>query len=54
MQTENTNTQSELLPQEVNLSVCNSLEEEHKLLKFFEILIDIDKSLKSKSNENYK
>jgi hypothetical protein len=33
-------------------SVCTSDEDSQRLLKFFEVLIRIDKNLKKKSNEN--
>lgn len=42
----------ELQEIEVEESVCQTFEEEYRLTRLFEILIEIDKSLKKKSNED--
>jgi len=42
----------ELQEIEVEESVCQTVEEEYRLTRLFEILIEIDKSLKKKSNED--
>jgi len=34
-----------------DLSVCSTPEEQHKLLKLLEILLDVEKSMKIRSNE---
>lgn len=44
--------QLELQEIEVEESVCQTVEEEYRLARLFEILIEIDKSLKKKSNED--
>lgn len=44
--------QLELQEIEAEESVCKTVEEEYRLTRLFEILIEIDKSLKKKSNEN--
>ena len=41
-------------PRKDNVSVCTSTEECQKLLKFFEIFIRIDKSLKKKNEKGNK
>jgi len=35
-------------------SICNSAEEEYRLLRLFQIFIKVDKSLKKIANENNK
>lgn len=44
--------QLELQEIEVEQSVCQTVEEEYRLTKLFEIFIEIDKSLKKKNNED--
>ena len=44
--------QLELQEIEVEESVCTTPEEEYRLTLLFEILIEIDKSLQNKSNED--
>ena len=33
-------------------SICTTPEEQHRLLKLFELLMDIDKSIKKRNEEN--
>ncbi len=50
----NRNTKA-LNPEGCNLSlICSNSEEQERLLKLFEIFIEIDKNLKNKSYENNK
>lgn len=58
MQAEITKLQTQELKQlsvaTSSVSVCQTAEERYRLLKLFEIFIEVDKSLKKKANENNK
>lgn len=56
MQAETTKLQTQELKQASvatsSVSVCETPAERYRLLKLFEIFIEVDKSLKKKANEN--